>query len=122
MRLVSGRIQLLTLLHEPSKHEIDLSIGNLAPLANTNLLWSYAACDPRVQALGIHVKRWAKSVGIHGAAKGWLSSYDLILMVIFFLQVNGFGLSCLQKDYPAHAWSKSALHLSPKLRQQKSSV
>jgi len=128
VREVSGRIQLLTLLHEPSKREIDLSFGNLAPLANTNLLWSYAVCDLRVQALGIHVKRWAKKVGIQGASKGWLSSYDLILMVLFFLQVNGFGLPCLQELYPAQDWNACALqnrnlqHLKEKMQDKKASI
>eukprot|EP00929_Paragymnodinium_shiwhaense_P008318 TRINITY_DN11226_c0_g1_i1.p1 TRINITY_DN11226_c0_g1~~TRINITY_DN11226_c0_g1_i1.p1 ORF type:complete len:565 (+),score=83.07 TRINITY_DN11226_c0_g1_i1:68-1762(+) len=109
LRRVSGRIPLLTLMHQPSKRDIDLSVGNLAPLANTNLLWSYAASDPRVRSLGLYVKRWAKQVGIHGASKGWLSSYDLVLMVLFFLQTSDFELPSLQEIYPTQAWDAAAL-------------
>lgn len=67
--------------------EVDLSVNNTKPLLNTQLLKAYASLHPSVSELGVAVKLWAKERGLCGAASGHLSSYALVLMVIYFLQV-----------------------------------
>ena len=100
----SARIPILKLVYLPTMRNIDVSVNNLQPLANTYLLQTYASLDLRVKMLGIAVKQWAKEAGLCGAADGWLSSYDLVLMTIYFLQVGSFALPSLQALLPEHDW------------------
>ena len=44
--------------------------------------------DPRIPALVIVVKAWAKSHGINSAFQGSLSSYCLVSMIIYFFQTG----------------------------------
>jgi len=78
--------------------EVDLSCHNTEPLPNTRLLKEYACLNPIVSQLGILIKTWAKREGVCGAPSKFLSSYSLILMTIYFLQVT-MNLPCLN---PAH--------------------
>lgn len=99
-----ARIPILKVVYTPTMHDIDISINNMTPLANSYLLLTYASLDPRVQMLGVDVKQWAKDAGVCGASDGFLSSYDLVLMVIYFLQVTKFALPSLQAMLPDHDW------------------
>lgn len=103
-----ARVPILKLWHRPTEKPVDISVNNVDALANSNLLCTYAAWDPRVRELGASIKSWAKDVGVCGAASGWLSSYDIVLMVIFFLQVTDFALPSAQELLPDHIWSSSA--------------
>merc|ERR1719203_1100861 len=67
--------------------EVDLSVNNRRPLANTQLLKAYSSLHGSIAGLGIAVKLWSKEHGLCGAASGHLSSYAWMLMVIYFLQV-----------------------------------
>lgn len=77
--------------------ECDLSVNNLLPVFNTKLLRAYADINPHVVTLVQTCKGWAKENGVHGAARGNLSSYAFTLMVIFFMQIRG-DLPCLQAN------------------------
>ena len=59
----------------------DVSLYNLLGLENTRLLSVYSQLDPRARQLGYLVKQLELS-------RGSLSSYALILLVIFYLQVR----------------------------------
>ena len=89
-------VPVLRLTHHATGSSVELSVNNLEPLSNTHLLRAYTSWDPRVQALGVKVKRWAKELGVTGAMEGYLSPYTLVLLVLFFLQVGDFGLPSLQ--------------------------
>jgi len=95
----SARIPILKLqFREESDHvlDVDLSCHNTQPLSNTKLLRAYSQLDPNVRNLGIIMKHWAKAEQVCGAAEKNLSSYSLILMVIYFLQVHpSLHLPCL---------------------------
>ena len=99
-RILHARIPILKMrLVPPSGKalECDLSVNNLLPVFNTKLLKTYAEINPHVVDLVQTCKEWAKEHGVHGAARGHLSSYAFTLMVIFFLQIRG-DLPCLQSD------------------------
>lgn len=68
--------------------DVDLSCHNTEALSNTRLLRAYAELAPQVRELGVLVKLWAKGEGVCGASRGYLSSYSLTLMAIYFLQVD----------------------------------
>lgn len=106
--VLTARIPILILVHRSSGRQLDLSVNNLAPLANTFLLRTYSRLDSRICTLGKKVKQWAKDQGVCDASSGWLSSYDLVLMVIYFLQVEK-GLPSLQKACPQQDWMKGGL-------------
>ncbi|CAK0798338.1 unnamed protein product, partial [Prorocentrum cordatum] len=68
--------------------DVDLSVHNTLPLCNTRLLKGYASFGSHVVELGLAVKLWARGHKLCGADIGHLSSYSLLLMVIYFLQVR----------------------------------
>merc|ERR1712232_19362 len=93
--ILNARIPILKLQYKDL--DIDLSVNNTKPLLNTRLLKAYTTLDPMVCELGLAVKLWAKARGLSGAAAGHLSSYALVLMVVYYLQVAGIAqMPCLQ--------------------------
>lgn len=88
--------------------DVDLSCHNTEALPNTHLLRAYAELHPCVRDLGIMVKLWAKQQGVCGSPRGFLSSYSLMLMTIYFLQVDQYArLPCL------HTWAFSSKGAPP---------
>jgi len=70
---------------DPSGIEVDLCVGNLLGLQNSKLVAAYCSLDPRVGALGRHVKNWAKAWELVGSSDGHLTSYAYTLLTIYFL-------------------------------------
>jgi hypothetical protein len=70
--------------------DLDLSFQNIEPLPNTQLLRAYAQLTPIVRHLGILIKLWAHAEGVCGAQNGHLSSYSIIIMVLYYLQVDEY--------------------------------
>lgn len=96
---LSARTPVLKCTH-PSNIELDLSVGNLVAVRNSELLNTYAELDERVRALGIILKHWAKKRKIADAALGYLSSYSYIVLLIAYLQrTNPPLIPNLQADY-----------------------
>lgn len=91
----SARVPVLQLLHKHADRAVDISINHTDGMMNSYLLRTYATWDPRIVGLGLRVKSWAKTREVYGAREGWPSSYDLILLVLFFLQVSDFALPCI---------------------------
>mmetsp|Transcript_77738 Transcript_77738/g.141403 ORF Transcript_77738/g.141403 Transcript_77738/m.141403 type:complete len:844 (-) Transcript_77738:55-2586(-) len=93
--ILQARVPILKL--EYKGRDIDLSACNTRPQKNTRLLKAYGMIHERVGELIVAVKLWAKDAGLCGAKNGHLSSYALVLMVIYFLQVmESICLPCLQ--------------------------
>lgn len=67
--------------------ECDISLQNNLAVANTKLLRTYGAIDPRVRILVFLIKHWAKSRHLNSPSDGTLSSYGFILCLLHFLQV-----------------------------------
>jgi DNA polymerase sigma len=84
--LISGAKVPIVVLSSFGRQIIDASINNVLPTYNTRLLGEYAKMDPRVVALVLCVKRWAKMAQVSDAKMGNLSSYSWSLLVIYFLQ------------------------------------
>lgn len=84
--LISGAKVPIVVLSSFGRQIIDASINNVLPTYNTRLLGEYAKLDPRVIALVLCVKRWAKMAQVSDAKMGNLSSYAWSLLVIYFLQ------------------------------------
>lgn len=82
---LSARTPVLKCTH-PSNIELDLSVGNLVAVRNSELLYAYADLDERVRALGIILKHWAKKRKIADASQGYLSSYSYIVLLLAYLQ------------------------------------
>eukprot|EP00933_Yihiella_yeosuensis_P061437 TRINITY_DN64242_c0_g1_i1.p1 TRINITY_DN64242_c0_g1~~TRINITY_DN64242_c0_g1_i1.p1 ORF type:complete len:255 (+),score=46.41 TRINITY_DN64242_c0_g1_i1:105-767(+) len=73
-----------------SRVSVDLTVENLLPVINSELLRRYVQLAPGlVGGLVRNVKSWAKSSGVCGAKDGFFSSYAWTLLAIFFLQVEG---------------------------------
>jgi DNA polymerase sigma len=77
---------LLKVMDLQTKYIIDITVHNMLPILNTNLIRLYSLYDQRFHILGLYIKHWAKINKIHGAADNYLSSYALLLMLIHFLQ------------------------------------
>ncbi|KAA6398048.1 MAG: hypothetical protein EZS28_006426 [Streblomastix strix] len=86
----------------------DVTLNNILPLFNSELIRTYILCDPRVQPLILLVKHWALKRGVVGAAHGFLSMYGWVLMVIAFLQLIRVIPDLQSKEYiqKAFEWRK----------------
>ncbi|CAD6188621.1 unnamed protein product [Caenorhabditis auriculariae] len=82
--------------------DTDISYYNVLALYNTQMLRRYciSSKDNRVAKLGLFVKKWAKECDIGDAAKGSLSSYSYIVLLIHYLQnLSPPVVPRLQEDY-----------------------
>jgi len=66
--------------------KVELMIDNILTLYNSNLIRNYCLFDSRVIILLNFIKDWSKLKKINSNYDGYLSSYCLTMMVIFFLQ------------------------------------
>ena len=82
----TGRYVLLRVVDNKTKFMIDITVHNMLPILNTNLIRLYSLFDQRFHILGLYIKHWSKINKIHGAPDKFLSSYALLLMLIHFLQ------------------------------------
>ncbi|XP_025985835.1 poly(A) RNA polymerase, mitochondrial [Solenopsis invicta] len=74
----------------PTNVSCDLSFKNSLGIYKSNFLYYCASRDPRLRPLMLIIKYWAKHFGISGI--GRISSYGLILLIIFYLQQESVGL------------------------------
>ena len=83
---ISKSFYLISVYDEETKTNLDITIHNLLPILNSKLIKLYSEYDQRFHIMGIYIKYWSKLNKVHGAANQYLSSYTLILMLIYFLQ------------------------------------
>jgi DNA polymerase sigma len=81
----ASRVPILKFIEDISGIQVDFNVNNLLGIKNSNLIFTYTQIDQRFHIMNVFLKWWAKSVGIIGAAFGYLSSYALTLMIIAFL-------------------------------------
>jgi len=62
-------------------------LNHLSPCLSSMLIEKYFSFDKRVKTMCKFVLYWAKTKNLLGANRGFFSSYALVLMVIFFLQI-----------------------------------
>ncbi|KAJ3493525.1 hypothetical protein NLG97_g4677 [Lecanicillium saksenae] len=65
--------------------QCDINFSAHLALENTTLLRCYSLTDPRVRAMVLFIKHWAKVRGINSGYRGTLSSYGYVLMVLHYL-------------------------------------
>jgi DNA polymerase sigma len=70
------------------RFEAAIYVNHLSPCFGALLIEKYFAFDPRVKLMAKFVLHWARIKGILGPARGFLSSYGLLLLIIFFLQIQ----------------------------------
>lgn len=83
--------------------DIDLSLNNKLGIRNTEFL---ASCSkiPLVHQLGILFKHWAKVCGFAEVVKGGISSYGIIILLLYFLKTTK-QLICINDDFSVYAIS-----------------
>jgi len=82
------RIPYLSYIDPTGKYETAIYINHLAPSFASILIEKYFKLDERVEAMCKFVIHWASIKRLLGPSKYYLSSYALILKVIFFLQIQ----------------------------------
>eukprot|EP00929_Paragymnodinium_shiwhaense_P098029 TRINITY_DN5958_c0_g2_i1.p1 TRINITY_DN5958_c0_g2~~TRINITY_DN5958_c0_g2_i1.p1 ORF type:complete len:1534 (-),score=351.48 TRINITY_DN5958_c0_g2_i1:371-4432(-) len=82
---LAARVPLLKLRFE-GDIEVDVSVNNTVPLAETRWLQAWADIEPKVAELGKLVKLWGKRHSLCGAAAGHLSSFAYYLLAIYYCQ------------------------------------
>ncbi len=80
------RYLLLKIIDRETQFVVDITVHTMLPIYNSKLVKIYSHCDQRFHIMGIFLKHWAKINKIHGAADNYLSSYALLIMLIYFLQ------------------------------------
>ena len=83
---ISTRYTLLSVTDIETNINIDITVHNLLPIKNTEMIRLYSLFDQRFHILGIFLKHWVKINNIKGSPNHFLSSYALLLLVIHFLQ------------------------------------
>lgn len=68
--------------------EIDISVNNLSGIENSLLVKNWCDMDERFVPLARCIKHWAKKRGINDRAKGTLSTYTILLQVVYLLQTK----------------------------------
>ncbi len=76
-------------------------VNHVAPCLASELIKRYYEFDPRVQTIVDFVQKWGHCRGIVDPTKGYLSSYALTLMVIFFLQIQADPVLWSIQEYDA---------------------
>ena len=100
--LPEARVPVVKCVDPRSGTKVDVTINNRLALANTRLLATYAACEPRFAVLVTAVKHWAKRRAVNDPYRGTLSSYCYVLMCVHLLQTRSPpALPCLQADSAA---------------------
>ena len=80
------RFLILKLKDIETNIDLDITVQNLLPILNTKLIRQYSLLDQRFHILGIFLKFWVKKNKIHGTLDKFLSSYALLILVIYYLQ------------------------------------
>ncbi len=60
-----ARVPVVKFIYPPTRTSVDVTVNNMLPLANTRLISTYCAIDPRLRALVLLVKHWAKMRGVN---------------------------------------------------------
>jgi len=84
----TARVPVLKMKEKKNGSEVDITYNNLLPIHNTRLLKLYVDKFRPLGNLIRLVRHWAKCSNIHGAQKGYFSSYSWALMCIFFVQIQ----------------------------------
>lgn len=84
--LLRARVPIIKLKDTLTGISCDIGVNNRLALHNTRLLQLYGQIDPRVIPLALVVKWWAKKRSMNDSYRGTLSSYCLLMMLIFYLQ------------------------------------
>eukprot|EP01113_Clastostelium_recurvatum_P034954 TRINITY_DN4809_c0_g1_i5.p1 TRINITY_DN4809_c0_g1~~TRINITY_DN4809_c0_g1_i5.p1 ORF type:complete len:717 (-),score=123.88 TRINITY_DN4809_c0_g1_i5:36-2186(-) len=66
--------------------KFDLCVERPLGMNNSSFLSHCTRMDPRLKPLALLVKAWAKAQGINNVQNGFVSSYCLICMLIYYLQ------------------------------------
>ena len=72
--------------HDITDFKADIAVNNILGVANSSLLKVYSKIDKRCKQLGLLLKHWAKKWRITNEDS--MSSYALILLMIYFLQLK----------------------------------
>uniref|UniRef100_A0A1I7TAG7 PAP-associated domain-containing protein n=1 Tax=Caenorhabditis tropicalis TaxID=1561998 RepID=A0A1I7TAG7_9PELO len=96
LQVTRGTIPVLKMVHVKTAVEVDVTIDNEAPKANTKLLATYGQIDERFSKLCRGVKKWASETGVENSKWGRLNSFSICLLLVHFLQHVGV----LPKELP----------------------
>ena len=81
-----SRVPLLKFTEFYTKLQIDLTVNNTLPKANSRLLYQYCKFDQRSHILNIIIKKLFKKCNLIGTQQKYLSSFALSNLIIAFLQ------------------------------------
>jgi DNA polymerase sigma len=77
------RIPLISYKNKILDVQVDICINNVLGAINSKLLRQYCDINEKIKYLGIFIKYWGKKSKIQ--SKEYMTSYALILLVIYFL-------------------------------------
>lgn len=76
--------------HPDGAFQANIYVNHLSPSLGALLIKKYFDFDPRVAYLVKFILYWAKIKSLLNPTQGYFSSYALILLIIFFLQIQAY--------------------------------
>lgn len=97
----------------------DIAINNVLGVSNSSMLKIYSKIDIRCKQMGLILKNWAKKWKI--TSEDSLSSYSLILMLIYFLQIKKIlpSLQKISKESPTQKDKKPSIIIKRTIKNSK---
>ncbi|KAL8274270.1 hypothetical protein Esti_001859 [Eimeria stiedai] len=86
--VIPAQVPIAKVVGADGQQLLDVSICNTSALENSALVRVLGSVDPRIQQLGRVLKHWATLRRINNRADGTLSTYALMLQLVFFLQTR----------------------------------
>uniref|UniRef100_A0A1B6MG94 RRM domain-containing protein n=1 Tax=Graphocephala atropunctata TaxID=36148 RepID=A0A1B6MG94_9HEMI len=84
-RIPSARVPIVKFEHIKTGWQCDLTADSKLGVCNSRLIRFLISLDPRIRPLVMVVKYWAKVCGVTGHPQN-LTTYSLVMLVIFYLQ------------------------------------
>jgi DNA polymerase sigma len=74
------------IFREPYEITLSFTVNNTLGIKNSKLIETYCLFDNRCRVMALLIKIWSKVQNVHGADRGYPSSYAYNLLVINYLQ------------------------------------
>uniref|UniRef100_A0A5S6QQP7 RNA_pol_L_2 domain-containing protein n=1 Tax=Trichuris muris TaxID=70415 RepID=A0A5S6QQP7_TRIMR len=114
VKILNARVPIVKLRHRSLGISCDLTLDNKSSHQTAKVFWMFSVLQPSIRLLLFVVRRWAREIGLTRQNPGiWLSNFQLICLVAFFMQCRSPPLlpsidMLLKHNFRLDNWQTSA--------------